>query len=100
MASRPNIQPFIGLLDNTQGILPMLVVVHIKWNLIEYLGARPQADKYVVVWCLRFDEFAHYDLQLQAYYVASALEYMHRQDPPVLHGNMRAVSVRICHEPD
>lgn len=73
----------------------MLVVVHLNWNLMEYLNILPQADKYVVVRRLCFVKFTYCDHQQQAYCVASALEYMHCQDPPVLHGNVRAVSVYI-----
>ncbi|KAF9449644.1 kinase-like protein [Macrolepiota fuliginosa MF-IS2] len=77
-ASHQNVLPFLGLWDYSPCPLPAIVTPHVKWNIIDYLGVVPNADKYVLV-----------------SYVARALEYMHKQSPPILHGNIKGSNILV-----
>ncbi|KAF7782880.1 hypothetical protein Agabi119p4_2256 [Agaricus bisporus var. burnettii] len=74
----PNIAPFLGLCSDASMPLPMLLTPRACWNLLQYVQAHPDAPKRALI-----------------YSIAAALEYMHGQDVPITHGNVKAENVLI-----
>lgn len=80
----PNILPFLGLKRRMPGAEAPLCMVS-PWmengELLQYLQRNPDADKLGMILG-----------------IAKGLEYLHAQDPPLLHGDIRASNVLVSSE--
>lgn len=95
----PNIVPVYGFVNNMgSGDLPSPATVipyYGNGDALRYLAQNPKASKLQIV---SSPLICFGGILLSGCYipqtidVAKALEFMHSQDPPVIHGNLKAVS--------
>ncbi|KAJ3564173.1 hypothetical protein NP233_g8468 [Leucocoprinus birnbaumii] len=76
VASHPNIIDFEGLWVRPYRVFPSLVLRKMDLDAVQYVSANPTADKSSVV-----------------YQVGLALEFIHSQTPPVIHGSVKSSNV-------
>ncbi|KAF9449619.1 kinase-like protein [Macrolepiota fuliginosa MF-IS2] len=77
VSSHRNILGFHGLVDDQKQI-PMLIMPQMKWNILQFSRQHPHADKLVLM-----------------HQLSSALRYLHSQQPPIVHGDVKGTNIFI-----
>jgi serine/threonine protein kinase len=93
----PNILPFLGV--DTQLKQPSYCLIS-PWmkngNALSYLKAHPSADRLLLVRSLQIsDACPIFTSRGQIKDVVSGLKFLHYREPPIVHGDIKCVSVII-----
>ena len=99
-----NIAPFLGLCEDSELFRNRVALVS-PWmsngDLSSYLQKNPDVDRVPFVSSFRKEKNRNTERRLtmspylQAVQVATGMNYLHSQDPQVIHGDLRAVSSDI-----